>query len=747
VDTTPPIIKFFDSDGNELHDGDTIGNPYLQMWAWFWDEFGMSAFSPYNSGQWCDTHNWYYDRTEGFYIYTVLSQKGTYYLSSSPDYQQDSYTLTATATDLAGNVNNTASITLHFSMGPRVIAETPMNGQWVNTATPEVSAEFYVPHGSLANGKIAIDSIGYGGTVAGSKLYVNPTLSEGTHSVSVTADNHTTYSCYNPYNFTGYYSMSEPYQWSFGVDTVPPTLTSATITNGVLTVTGADATSGVDIIELQIDGCNGHFRPYALNGDAVQFDTTGLQAGDYDIVGTIFDKANNFYAFKTTLTISDEAEEELDEPDDAGVEGYIIRIEDVSDKPNVEEKKERPLQPTEDIWIGERCWLKAELKNANTEIVPVNYNWHIGGSDGGSAIGGWIANKEVGSRIDLDSTQKEIQIYWWRGLHEKEHVYCSMGYGEDLMANTSDVLFTIKKPAFSFKSEYGATPADKTNKCPYGTKNPVPMLPAGTNVQYDDERKPALGLGIFDSMVTETDMPTQASYLSTIQPDPTLFNITGFTCHVAFTQGSWKSNDDSFKFVQVIRADRFTRWKNEKENGVYPSTDAVMINTEPAESPLSSYFDENGIGKVYVDCDPDRAMDRYEYGGEPEEKIFDMNLAQQWTCDRPRNRLHSDKWSQASRAYGFNMHLMYRPKTTDNAPIFVPLKTSVWGYFARASQQTNADGTFNQQWIKETSIPEPYIEDKDPEGPPEWLGNSRKVMSYGQQFSIDLKQIIKDGNW
>ncbi|HHV53893.1 MAG TPA: Ig-like domain-containing protein, partial [Firmicutes bacterium] len=161
------------------------------------------------------------------------------------------------ARDLAGNVTTSgAEFSTQDDVAPSFGSPSPADGAWVNTATPTISISVSDNVGGAGiDGSSATISIDGGTPVAATYDGVSGTISytpaaplaEGTHTVTISVKD----AAYPPVG-PGPDGNLATVTWSFGVDTVAPTLSgqlptgNINISNPTLSVDFSDATSGYD---------------------------------------------------------------------------------------------------------------------------------------------------------------------------------------------------------------------------------------------------------------------------------------------------------------------------------------------------------------------------------------------------------------------------------------------------------------------------------------------------------------------
>jgi hypothetical protein len=619
VDTTPPVITWSDKDGNPIQDGDTITDQFLEVTAGFWDEIALSTFAPFTGSLSCTVNG-----NSNTIVYTWHTSVATFFLDSG-NYQFYSYELTATVTDRAGNIT-TSTITVHIGPNPpTVIAVSPIDGSWANTASPEIYAEFEVPSGgSLVSQTLSIDGEPVDSYISGNRVYAsNPSLSEGTHTISVIAGNRSAW--YNVYGQSEYNTYFGSYfTWSVGVDTVPPTLTSATITNRVLTVTGADATSGVSFVELQIDGCGGHFTPYALDGEAAHFDTSELTPREYCVNGTIVDVANNAYRFTATLTVLEDENEEAELADldaDTSPEARIIRYKWI----NEWALDIYLVKPGEDAWVGEMVALGISM--IGTEDIPLTYQWHVPGSK----VHGYSTSARSGTVTELTDGEANMSgdivlFFWWKNGADNGSVRCNLTFA-NLEPNEASAQITVRKPTCEFSFESGTI---------YYLDNPFwPFVDSNTGIQMFCDPDDRVSLG-------GPDLPRT---VNGIFFNPSISNF--------------KSNSDTWATTQLIVSEYNLMGDRSDTLGAAKKHATVQYSASYSNSVETAMLDS---GNVWFPLSVN----------DPGVKNINSSLAD---GDAP-NRLLGYLWSDLFAYNDFKTYVMYRPAGFGS--IFIPLKVCTW---------------------------------------------------------------------
>jgi hypothetical protein len=536
------------------------------------------------------------------------------------------------------------------------------------------------------------------------------------------------------------------------VDTVPPTLTSATITNGVLTVTGADATSGVAFTELQIDGGGGHWRPYALDGDSVEFDTSGFDAGDYYIKGLIVDLAGNSYRFTATLAVPEEGDEEID--DIAEDESFDIQIQRrIVGFQSPSLVSVHVPQPGESVWIGECVEVKAIFTNPAQRIQlmgPTTYQWHIDGDFFKEYnYDAWEGTVERIEENDL--TFDSIAWYWWKVppiYGNPSKVYCDITYivNDIVHYNTPSTTFTVKAPTFTMAATWAPAPQNKLNTTIFPRWNQGPpngpttvwLDPGGINVEYEREKgqavpDPWLTLGIIGGSLTP--MPKNSinpagdfiSPRSGLRQD--MGNPTGIRFDAAIS--NFNSPSDRFFFMQVITQCYEARhgFKTAQNGQVQESAWHVSLNTELIGSDLDFLFPNDApegshYGRPFLDQIPE-TYNSVAYWNTFKTATTPLTLA---VVDAPHFPLNTEKYSWFGAGNGFATYVMYIPSVKDIRSRAVPVKLCKWGTWMSAFQGgcTADDSTGNGLWTKDPySLKYKHL--LDPMAVPEWLGNDHLI--------------------
>ncbi len=770
IDNMTPVITWFDSQGNVINPGDTITTPSISVTAGFWSPFGLTGFDPYgDSTVTCYAHNAVTGQYEVITIDTWNTSVATwFYYSGGPEY--DWFYLSASVTDINGNLN-AVSAYFNCSAAPIVTSVSPVDTQWITTATPQIYAEFSVPAGgTLTNQTLIIDDSTVDSYIDGSRVYASsPNLTEGTHTIAVIAGTY----IYDP-NTDAYltYMMADYYTWSFGVDTVAPTLTSLSLNGGYLDAVPADATSGVSFISLDVGG--GQFQPYALSGDSIHFDTSTMQPGYYAIKGTIIDVAGNSYRFTSGLTVPEVGnDEELALDDVVQDTTFDIQIWRTFDFGNPTNSPARASKPGENVWIGECVDVEAIFANQEQEndLTGATFQWNVGGSPGAqpgdifagysefSASAGTV--KKIGTNTDEDHLDRaQVVWYWWRkpGVNPVS-AYCDVNYSTmhgDPSAQSKRVstTFTVQAPDCEMKAIYATEPSGRINTCHFPNPDPnkqsptkVNMLPGGINVEYvydaDRTETPILEFGIFGGDLTlplvlgSRDNPV-GDFLDLGGKRVDLGNESGIRFDAKLS--NFNLLTDQYYFMQVVTQEYRSRLsKKTIENGQTPEKVVrISLNTEPewdtnpgvegAAYDLDWLFSgersESHDGYPFLDAKANASTPAYQG---IETLTLYPKLA---TTDRPYRHLNSAKWSDFQNATGFAMYVMYIPKVDDVRTVAVPLNVCKWGFWMEAYQDgcSPDSSTGNGLWIKNLESIFPYMHDPaSPAAIPEWFGNSQSI--------------------
>ena len=754
IDNTPPIVTWFDSQGNIIYDGDSIPDANLGVTAGVWEPVGLSSGGGFAPGVFC-----YQSATSCYFIYSAGLSPNEY------------VTLTMSVTSLGG-LTTADSITLNFAMAPIPIGMSPSDGQWVQTSWPSINAEFIIPSGGeLREPTATIDGNWVSSDGGGNSVSVDlaAPLSEGMHTVSISVE------CY--FSAWDVYSDWTTCSWSFSVDTVPPTLTSFSLNGGYLDAVPADATSGVSFISLDIGGCNGHFQPYALSGDSIHFDTSTMSPGYYAIKGTIIDVAGNSYRFVSGLTIPEEGDDDggLDDvAADTSVDIKIWRTIESGDE-NVS-VPHQPV-PNEDVWIGECVDVEAVFADPLVEEQNPGsgFQWHVP-SD---VIAGytWTTSlgevQRIGNGANEDHLDRaRVTLFWWRKpTPNPATVYCDIQFPNVINGALSQrvtATFKVHSPDCDMTAALAIAPTNKLNTCNFPDPDPddpnghglttVLLEPGNLNVEYETDearaQKPNLVLGILGGTLTPMPDITLNPNGTSMLPGNKRFdwgNTTGI--NFGTTLSNVGSGSDAYFFMQVVNQVYESRHglRTAANGQTQEEIIRMSLNTEPEWStnpnvPGAAY-DLNFLfdGERSVSHDGSPFLDMYKpnfpsYYGLAH--AFNPNLS---TVDGPSEVLNSTRWSEYEKGIGFAMYVMYLPDTVDSRSIAVPLKICKWGIWSEATQDgcSSDNSSGNGRWVKALESTFPYLHDPAvPVSIPEWLGNTAAVHWNGEtltnhSFDID----------
>ncbi|HEX5090464.1 MAG TPA: fibronectin type III domain-containing protein [Nocardioides sp.] len=164
----------------------------------------------------------------------------------------DANTFTATATDAAGNtsVASAGFVVVLDDIEPFSVVISPSSSAWHNTGTWSITADDALS--GIHHVSYKVDGAGYADLAAANGVAVSlPVLADGVHTVYAYAT-----------DVAGKSTAAVPVNATIRVDTVKPTASvvlqapnaGGWRTSGQVTVTGTDATSGVDHVEYKIDG-------------------------------------------------------------------------------------------------------------------------------------------------------------------------------------------------------------------------------------------------------------------------------------------------------------------------------------------------------------------------------------------------------------------------------------------------------------------------------------------------------------
>ncbi|HLX61864.1 MAG TPA: hypothetical protein VKX17_11325 [Planctomycetota bacterium] len=648
TDNTPPIVTWYDENGNLLHDGDTVTNQALCVTGAFWDAVGLPNISAsYGTSITCTAHNLAHDWGETIYVSTWNTSTATFFIASG-EYDFDSVVLTATITDLAGNIA-TSSITVYYALAPTVIAVSPIGAQWVTTSTPDIYAIFSLsPGGTLTNQTLTIDGEAVDSYINGPGVYAtNPHLSDGAHTISVIAGNYVAsyFEDLTPedgdvwaYNT---FMMPAAYSWTVNVDTVAPTIVSATVTDGIVTLTPSDDTSGVSYIEFHTYGCGPDVSVYALNGNPATMDVSAFDPGWYLIAGSIIDNAGNSYRFTATIAMPDGAEGDAEVDgvaQDTTVQARIYRTTSLTDPP-LYTPNSTPVFPKESAWVGEKIRLYVVLVGTNSLIETSS--WDL---NGGRAVRDYYAARTSGEAtplthggngIDSNLDSEELIFYWWDKRTQDETISCHVTFDDATESRDPSVSFAISKPTCEFSFETGTI---------FYVDNPnAPYVDQYTGIQmFYDTRGPRVALG---GPILNKNTPVG------IVVNPTISNF--------------KSTADKWATTQVITADN---------DDVGDCSDAPTGTKKHAYVEYSASM-LNSIKTGLLDFDPNKLGAQFPLSKlDPLAKPIGADLED---FDGPRETL-KDIYSELECLSEFDTYVMYRPDGDDNENIYVPLKVCSW---------------------------------------------------------------------
>ncbi|MDI6889308.1 MAG: Ig-like domain-containing protein, partial [Methanocellales archaeon] len=198
---------------------------------------------------------------------------------------EGSNTITATATDLAGNKGIAETTIFRDMVAPTISDLTPADGAYVATATPTISATISdaAPSSGIDAGSIVMTVDGLTvthaynsstGVVSYTPSELTP-LADGSHVVTVDVS-----------DLAG--NAAETASWSFTVDITPPVVTIGPVTTptNVATQTIAGAYTEVNLAGIDVNGVEAIVTPGVTPGTGTYSATVPLIEGSNTITAT-----------------------------------------------------------------------------------------------------------------------------------------------------------------------------------------------------------------------------------------------------------------------------------------------------------------------------------------------------------------------------------------------------------------------------------------------------------------------------
>ena len=420
-DSQPPTLTFYKGDV-VLHEGDMIADPYVEVSCFFEDELGLHTMD-------------FYIGTWGNPVITMLkTDYGMWYYTCTPLADGSGFEVVATAIDLAGNVTTQ---TLHLIMDrrPRVISVAPLNNTWINSATPDLYAEFTVPVGTLTGGTMTINDQEVDVEVANSRVYArNFSLPDGEYTVEVVGWNEDLLE-------------SVPYSWTVKVDTVASDLDSVIHNGWIIAASTSDDASGPDCVELYIDETLiGIGTSQTPDYDAIY----DIPDGTYTLRAVAYDVAGNQTRKKWGMTVDRNAGGCVcGQPSaDTDLIVQILRQKDASN----EWMPVSNLYNNKEVYVGE--FMKLKLGFSRTiQNENLSHQWTVGGK----RVRYWRADEDESFLVDMGLflSSPTLQFYWHAGS-PANGVTGTVTTGNNVLKSASTV-FKVKAPEIAFTAEWGSS--------------------------------------------------------------------------------------------------------------------------------------------------------------------------------------------------------------------------------------------------------------------------------------------------